>query len=792
MDWPIRGRAEESANVLQALGEGSRLVTLIGSAGVGKTQLARLVSDHVRSQGKGWFDLDDDGGIAIPAAVAEFVGGWSGREDSPVIFLDTSPATEPSAAELVSQLMDNHPTLRVVATARGALGVPRERLVVVRPLPTPSLSSDGIPDDEWLALAPAAVMFLDRANAISPTLTLNRETFGAVSAICRRLGGLPLAIHIAALQYQLFSVDAILKELDKPLRFLRVGFRESSLRNESLKASIQAGLHGLAAEHINVLAVLARFPGGCSITALRAVGFASTGLSRRDPLAILSDLVRTGVVMTEASSNGTRFVLPPFHADYFLELRALGPVAETSDAIKQFIVDQCATAAESRGPAWDAAARLFAAEYANIVHFLSQAESQSRLSEAAELLDLTCRYWIHSGPLEDGLAFAEIINGHAKLDPLARARAVGALAALRARSSSYTSAYREFAQAVALWREMEDRRRLATALLAFSTAALEVDGWNSAQRAVTEAINIFRDLGDDWSTARATAQLGSFAAHVPGQSEFARTCLESSAAALQSLGDTGAATLPLQHLGKLLLDDGEHEQARLVLERGLHEIRSVGDQFQESSYLNLLGLCEIGLGRFGTAAGRFLDSLHIAVNLGLKGRAVWCLEELSDSLTLLGATAASTAASASAHAIREQLDLRDWVEFASPRRTQRPAGVSFAMRMVVTEGTIWPPRVVLDRVPQVLAEIAQSSHLPPTTGDPLPDGLTAREAEVLALIGHGMTSRAIASELVISIDTVGRHITNLYRKIGARGRADATAYALRMKLLTRSKEPATA
>ncbi|MET3174711.1 UNVERIFIED_ORG: DNA-binding CsgD family transcriptional regulator [Arthrobacter sp. UYCu721] len=243
----------------------------------------------------------------------------------------------------------------------------------------------------------------------------------------------------------------------------------------------------------------------------------------------------------------------------------------------------------------------------------------------------------------------------------------------------------------------------------------------------------------------------------------------------------------MEQLGRLLLDDGDYDQARMVLNHGLAESRGVGDQVQTSALLNLLALVDTLTGRAASAATRYFESLEIAVRLGLKARAVWCLEGLAESLVSLDEHSLASAAAASAAIIRDDLGLEYWVEFCCPRRpsSPKPKPTSRASRLASVGGSAWPPRLVLTQAPKLFSDLVESgaraagAELPGKS----PDGLTRREVEILGQVASGFTNRDIAANLVISVDTVGRHISNLYRKISARGRADATAYAWRMNLV---------
>ena len=808
MDWPVRGRAAVVEDAVSLLAR-ERVVTVTGPAGVGKTVLARCVLDRMEKGREGWFSVGGELTAESGRRIREYAAEATGLNGPRLIVLDTAPGTTGTPA-FVDDLLKSFEGLRILTTSRGRLGLPAERQLYLHSLHVQDLPPDGLPEEDWFDQSPAVSVYLDRVRSVCPDQRFDRETLAAAVAVCRRLGGLPLALHLAGMRANVVPVAGQLRELDRSLLgflALRHPVEDGDVPEEralSLRSSLQAGMGGLPPAALGLLGIIARFPGGCSIAALRCANDADPlpGTRGKDLLDELSDLVDASLLTVEPTGpEDYRFSMDSLHRALFLEGEPPPGVATAVAAIRRRTLERAQDAALVRGPAWADQARWFAAEYLNMMDHFEDCLQRGAAAEAIRVADLLYRYWVHSGLIEPALKAVEGIAADEDLDNVSRARLLSTRGGLMAHQASFTSAYTDLAEAVVLWKLARDPRRLAEAWLAFASAALEVDGWNAAKEAAEGAIAIFRELGDEWAIARSTATLGALAADVSGLEGFARRCLETSAAALQSLGDAKAASLPMEQLGRLLIDNGEYDQASIVLEHGLAQMRTVKDSFHVSAHLNLLGLIELAAGRTANAARRYLESLEIAVELGLRGRAVWCLEGLEESLEGLGAADAAGLAGAAALSLREELDLRDWVEPCSPKRVPREdrAALSRPVRMALIGGSVWPPQTVLESVREALGRVGdQAEHaLPLSAEDPRgvsvrPDGLTPREIEILGLIGSGMTSRAIASRLVISIDTVGRHITNLYRKIGARGRADATAYALRLGLVPQAPPVRTA
>ncbi|MDQ1060834.1 putative ATPase/DNA-binding CsgD family transcriptional regulator [Arthrobacter globiformis] len=796
----LRGRDEDIQEVLELLEQGTRLITLVGMGGVGKTVLARQVLHHAvgaAAAQKAWFDFEAERSGEetlkhLSAGVRQLIAeNPDGSPDGPLLIaVDTSP-TGPDPTGLIRSLLEDHPGLQILATRRGRFRLSLERQVTVKPLALPEAAppADKRELEEFVHNNSAVALFVERVLALTPETTLDRNTVTGMLAICRRLGGVPLALQMAALKSSVLTPDALLAELDLTLGILEDLEPGIPARHRSMIACLAPSIRHLSPPEQAVLAAVAEFEGGCSLQTLRTLELGSHPSG--EPVQLLSAaamLVEQQLLQTvPARSGSSRFQVMPLIRDYLMTTKEISLGSAERQGLARVLVEQSRAMAAVRGPEADHARTWFDEEYANLTQVLNWLIEAKEMSQAAELVQALYLYWLHRGLIEEGLATVEQLRAAGGLDARGQAQVLGTAGGLRAHLTSYTSAHDELQKAVTLWRSVGSLPDLAGSLVAFSAAALEVDGFRSAEAALTEAMELYTRLGDGWAHARALALLGAAAATDPQRAELARTCLEAASADLLSFGDQVAASLPMEQIGRLLIDDGDYDQAHMVLNHGLTESRSVGDQVQTSSLLNLLALVDTLTNRPAFAAAGYFESLQIAVRLGLKARAVWCLEGLAESFGSLNEHTLASTAAASAAIIRGDLGLEYWVEFCCPRRPSTPAPkpTTRATRLAALGGSAWPPQQILAQAPQRLLDLME----PPTPAacprapEKSPDGLTRREIEILGLVASGFTNRDIAANLVISIDTVGRHISNLYRKIGARGRADATAYAWRMNLV---------
>ncbi|TDD63924.1 BTAD domain-containing putative transcriptional regulator [Actinomadura rubrisoli] len=339
----------EAAGLLDA----SRLVTLNGPGGVGKTRLAVAVARRLlehRLDGV-WLVALDDG--ARPGAsrddVAALVASVLGlrddarRETSPagrlgaalrgkrvLLVLDNCEHVVDPVARLVSALLRDVPDLRILATSREPLGIAGERLYPVHPLAVPERFAPGrdgpppvVPDGGLgpaeLARFGAVELFVARAADAAAGFALDRGNAAAVAAICARLDGIPLALELAATRVRALGVDELARRLDDRFRLLSSGVRDAPARQRTLRAVIDWSWEPLGEAERAVLRRLAVHSGGCTLEAAEEVCGGEP-----DILARLVD--RSLVVVGE----GHRYRLLESVAAYCIErLREAGEYEET-------------------------------------------------------------------------------------------------------------------------------------------------------------------------------------------------------------------------------------------------------------------------------------------------------------------------------------------------------------------------------------------------------------------------------------------------------------------------------
>ena len=312
----------------------TRLVTLTGPGGTGKTSLALTIADFA-----GGAPLVDLAPVADPALVLPSVGTALGVEEvpgaSPIETLATALEARgptlvvvdnlehlPDAFGDLAELLRAAPTLRILATSRVPLRIALEREYRVQPLDVPDVTET---DPNAIGMTAAVRLYVERARHVAPDFELTPENAGGVARIVRGLDGLPLAIELAAARVRVLGVDGTIERLGEALSLLRRSAPDLPERQRSLRATIEWSVRLLDPSAREVLLLMATFPGGATLRALEAVAVADA-----DVAAALDVLLDASLVTSTLASGEPRFgMLDTIRAYAASELERDDPAAET-------------------------------------------------------------------------------------------------------------------------------------------------------------------------------------------------------------------------------------------------------------------------------------------------------------------------------------------------------------------------------------------------------------------------------------------------------------------------------
>ncbi|KOV92821.1 ATP-binding protein [Streptomyces sp. NRRL B-3648] len=740
LDSFVGRRAELS--LLRALSRTSRLVTLTGTGGVGKTRLALefargLPARHGRVDLVELDALPDGAALARSVAAALAIGERAGRSGVDVLVdaigdarrllvLDNCEHLAEPCARLIAALLSRCPRLRILATSREALRVPGESVLRVGEL---SLPPAGAGDDPVALLRADAVrLFVERASSCSPGFTLHRGNGRTVAEICRRLDGLTLAVELAARRAATLTPGDILAGLDdqmSQLSLLADGHRTGPGRHRELAAAVDWSHRLLDPAEQAVFRRLGVLVGGFDTAAARAV-CAGDGIAPARILGILCALeAKSLIVRLSGDAETARFRQLGTIRAYALErLRASGELRVTRRRVTEWLTALADRARDEVFP--DQAGSPLAGEQDNLAAALASADRQDA-SRARLALELARVHYEREQPSAAQALLTGLLR---ETGARALGGAVPALAArVACQQADLARALRLGEQAVAMERTRRHPAALANAL-----------------------------------DARAAARLcrGECAAAVADL----RECL-AVLAALDQPQDTAWCT---HHLAWALLQSGGEREADLLMSRCLPVLRAHAPWSRVAAALHTAGAVRLALGRLASAEALFTEVLRIVPATGfhalypVEGLALVAAEsgDMRRALLLYEASAQA----------RRRLDTvseAPWrlrLERAVARaRTGLPAA---AREAAVSGGR----RLGEDRLVAYALRTRSDGH--PTTEDARSDGdrcpLTAREFMVAELVADGLTNRQIAERLGLSARTVATHLDKVRDKLGMRSR----------------------
>lgn len=587
------GRDEDVAHIGELL-QTSRLITLVGPGGGGKTRLAieagrSLHRTGVAAEGIWLVELAPVVDSAdVPQAIYDALGVREAtllerggrpihdtierivetlRERSVVLIVDNCEHVLEAAAHVTTTLLTHCPQLRIITTSREPLGVLGESLVAVRPLEHPSAGADDP------ATYPAMRLFADRAVAVAPDFALTADTLGPVAEIVRRLDGLPLAIELAAARMRTMPVEQIAERLSDRFRLLAGGNRAAVARHRTLRAVVQWSWELLSAEERTLVERLAVFSGSISADA------AAVMVGPADVDALLASLVDKSLLQLLPGHGTVRY-------------RML-------ETIREFGLDQLADQGEV------ASARQTHADY--FAAHVRQAEPRLRTGEQLD--------WIARLETDQ----ADILGALKFLADSGQAQRAIQMSVDLAWYWMILGRHGEVATWCRIALDADGERRDDTALLAESFYAINVvaGSANDSDPLVEQHVQDLNDLSKRLEQVRATdlpmlVMLRPIVALFSGRDRLDEDAF---ADALAS-PDPWIAAAIRSFRAAVAENDGDVTGMRADATIALDQLRELGDRWGQANSLQVLGQLDVMEGDLAAAESDYREALRLAAELG--------------------------------------------------------------------------------------------------------------------------------------------------------------------------------
>ena len=633
------GREKEIAEVHRyLLSSDVHLVTLTGPPGIGKTRLSiesarRALPDF--SQGVFFVALAPlDSPALIPVTVAQAMGYVGAGNVSTMeqlkegignkqllIVLDNCEHLIEDVASLATSLLSVCPRLKILATSRESLRVPGEWLYPVPALDVPVLDSageDSFVDIDAVVNFAALTLFAERARAVRPSFALDAENIKAISAVCKQLDGMPLAIELVAARMRLITPQALSERLHAEFLSSADEMRGVPTRQKSLKDAIDWSYELLSEEEKKIFSSLSIFSGGCTLEAAETIfsqAFTETTIS-----ALIASLFDKSLLQQSFDSNGeARYAMLVTIQEFARQrLGETDAEAEIRNWHLAYFLDLAGQADhELRGPNQLEWLDRLTSMHDNLRVALDWGIETGQTEKALQLARNLWWFWSKRSEFNEGRQWlGRVLELHdAPLFPDLYANVLAQLAHHTWLQVGAEAAKPFIEQALTLAREQGNSQTIANTLMVSGMVLTDEQNFAAARSTLEESMALFQEMGDTWGYAVAKMVLG-YAAVKKDDRATALMLIQEALMAFRDLGDQYFQSVCLSQTGNLRAKNGDWDDGLTELRESLRLSRELGSKYEIAAGLLRLAQTEQHLGQPAGAVRLYCAARNIYDSLG--------------------------------------------------------------------------------------------------------------------------------------------------------------------------------
>jgi len=605
---PLIGRDHEVDQARNALSSaGVRLLTLTGPGGIGKTRIAIEIAARMRPEFGGNVFFVPLGGTdeasLVLSEIAHAVGvTWTPvalipaivdqlRDKKSLLVLDTFEHLLAAAPD-VAEIMASVPTLHILVASRETLRIRGEHEISIPTLGTPEASS---PED--VARSPAGLLFLERARAVNPDLVLDDVTAGMVTAITRRLDGLPLALELAAARAKHVPLPTLLDQLENKLTVLTGGPRDLPKRQRTMRDTVGWSFDLLDPQERMLFAELSVFAGGWTLDAATAV--------HSEPSAVLeplSALLDKSLVRRELKDDPPRYGMLDVIREFAGEQLSTDARRATTQRHTAFFTSLAQRAELELGTATqDRWFHALAADQENFRVALRSSINAGDAETALRLAGSLWQFWRSHGDLTEGRAWLREGLALGAGSTPDRAKALWGAAWLAYHQGNYDEAETLGEDLRILSRDAKDPVIVRNALTVRGMVAMAHERFGDARALFDQAVDLLRPLGRNWLLGTSLLNLGSACVH-QRDAEHARTCLEEARTVYDQVGDRHFSARATVQLGFAFMIDDDLTPATTLIFESLRAFAELDDTWGATEALEAIAAVVAARGLAGAAA----------------------------------------------------------------------------------------------------------------------------------------------------------------------------------------------